>query len=526
MTKARPGFPRPEGIALAGVLVIAVVVRLIGVGWGLPLVYHPDEPLFVGKVLEMMQTGDFNPRYFIYPSLFLYLLLPAAILTFAQGATKGQFSSVADLFAGRMMTTGTGTTEIPSLYLLGRLEMTLFGMLTIYLVYRLGREIADWRTGILAALLLSLSPIHIIASHYYRPDALVTLLVVASAYAAVRVFTTGSWAGYVAAGMLAGLAAASQYNGIVVLAVLWVAHLLRTRTLAHAGLWVGTAVAALGFLIGMPFALFDMPTWLDDLAWQLRHYYVVGHAGAEAEGPVSQTLWYLGKLVEYTGALPLLAVVGLVVDVIRRRWTSVIIATFPTVYFFLMIRPRVHTIMMLTPMLPFLALLGARGFLVLWARRPKHAVPRSVVAIGLLLALLLVPWLQTLSTVHMFARPEARTAAREWIVKNLPVGARIAMESYTPLLPDGFDVVYIAYKLTDHPPDWYVENQFDYLVASSATYGRFYVSANTYTRDKALYDKLFETFTLLAEIEGPFKFMADPKGVIRVYKVPTPGDTQ
>lgn len=526
MTQTRSGLLRPEGMALVGVLAIALVVRLTGVGWGLPLLYHPDEPLFVTKVLEMMQTGDLNPRYFVYPSLFLYLLLPLAILTFAQGATKGQFTSVTDLFAGSMVTTGTGTTQIPSLYLLGRLEMTLIGMLTIYLLYRLGREIAGWKTGILAALLLALSPVHLIASHYYRPDALVTLLVMASAYAAVRVFTTGSWTSYLAAGMLAGLAAASQYNGIVVVAALWAAHLLRTRSLVHAGLWVGTAAAALGFLAGMPFALFDMPTWLDDLAWQFRHYYVVGHAGAEARGPIAQMLWYFGKLFEFTGVLPLFAVAGLVADLARRRWTTAIIAAFPAVYFLLMIRPRVHTIMMLTPLLPFLALLAARGFLALWERRPTRTAPRRVVEAGLVLALLLVPWLQTLSAAHMFARPEVRTVAQDWMVGNLPVGARIAMESYTPLLPTDYDVTYIAYRLIDHPPEWYAENRFDYVVASSATYGRYYIDADSFQEEVSKYDQLFEEFALLVEIEGPFQFMAEPHGAIRVYQVSPSGETQ
>jgi 4-amino-4-deoxy-L-arabinose transferase-like glycosyltransferase len=514
------GFLSLKAIHLAAVLVLVLLLRLMGVGWGLPLVYHPDEPKFVDLVVAMMQTGDFNPHYFVYPSLFLYLLLPFGLLVFAQGVTKGTFVSLADLVPTQMLNTGTGTTVLPSLYLLGRLEMTLFGLVAIYLIYRLGRELYGWQTGILAALLLTLSPINLITGYWYRPDALIALLVVASIYAAVRIYSSGSWASYIAAGLLAGLAAASQYNGLVVVATLWIGHFLRRGVLADARPWLGTAMAAIGFLIGMPFALLDMPTWLKDLAWQLRHYYVIGHAGADGEGLIGQARWYLGKLLTTMGILPLFALIGVLKDVSQRRWVAIILIAFPAIYLPLIIRPRVHTIMMLTPILPFLALLAARGFATIWRHRPTHGNARWLVTVGLLVTLLAVPWLQTLSTVHMFARPEVRTLAREWIVEHLPIGARIAMESYTPLLPDRFDVVFIADKLADHPPEWYVENQFDLVVASSATYGRYYTNALEYSEDASKYDQLFETFALLVEIQGPFQFMADPNGVIRIYQVP------
>jgi len=507
------------------VLLIALILRLLGVGWGLPLVYHPDEPAYVATVLQMLKTGDFNPHRFDYPSLFFYLLIPFAILVFIRGVINGAFEEIGDMIAACMLTTGTGTTSVPLLYLLGRLEMVVCGLITVYLVYRLGSEILDPAGGFWAALFLGISPIHIMASYWYRPDALVTMFVVASAYSATRIYIRGSWDAYVTAGFLAGLAASSQYNGLVVITSLWIAHFLRRGALTDIRPWLGTLAMAVGFLIGTPFALLDMPNWLNGLAGQLRHYYVLGHAGAEANGVTTQILWYLRKLSANTGMMLLLALLGIAISFSRRYRAMSIVNGFLVVYFIAIIRPKVHTIMALTPIAPFISLLAAYGFLAI--RRCKilwnGGYRRAINIFALLLALSV--WPQTLLTLHMFTRSEVRTMAQEWIQRNLPADARIVAEGYTPILTDRFDVIYVN-RLIDYSPEWYIENHFDYLVASSATYGRYYVNADKYFKEVIEYNKIFDNFIIVGEIKGPFQFMADPTGVIRVYQIRWSSETK
>jgi len=431
------------------------------------------------------------------------------------GAAKGIFAQVSDMSAAAMATLGTGTTAVPSLFLLGRGMMTICGLVTVYLVYRMGREIFGRSSGIAAALLLALSPTHVLASHYYRPDALVTLLATASVFAAVGVYRFGRWTDYLAAGLLAGLAAASKYNGGIVLVTLWVAHLLRRGALSDARLWLGTAASGVGFLAGTPFALFDMPAWLDGMAFEVRHCYVLGHPGAEGG---NGALWYLGRLLSTTGAAPLLAVLGVVADAVHRRWSTLLMASFAVAYFALIASPRVHATIALTPLLPLLALLAARGFVLLWQGMPVGRGMRLLTRIAVLLVLLAVPTVQTARTAYQFARPEVRTLAENWMLEHLPASSKVAAESYSPLLTDRFDITYVV-RLADHPPAWYVENGFDYLIASSAVFGRYYVNASAYEAQVAAYERIFTSFSLLADVQGPFKFLAEPLGVVRVYGV-------
>ena len=112
---------RVERIMLVGLLAIALTVRVIGLDWGLPYLYHPDEPPHVTIILNILKTGDLNPHWFKYPSFRIYASLPVAIVYFLLGVSKGAFRSIQGLGPGQLVTVGTGITQIPKLYLTLRL---------------------------------------------------------------------------------------------------------------------------------------------------------------------------------------------------------------------------------------------------------------------------------------------------------------------------------------------------------------------------------------------------------------------
>src|SRR5258705_7929990 len=55
-------------------ILIAFGLRMYAVNWGLPYVEHHDEPESANAVMAMLRNGDWNPRFFQYPSLYLYML--------------------------------------------------------------------------------------------------------------------------------------------------------------------------------------------------------------------------------------------------------------------------------------------------------------------------------------------------------------------------------------------------------------------------------------------------------------------
>ncbi|HSE68039.1 MAG TPA: hypothetical protein VLB12_13715, partial [Gemmatimonadales bacterium] len=75
LTVSRPEV-RPAGRLelglLAAILVIALALRAWALDFGLPYLYHPDEPSKIEIAQNIVKTGDLNPHYFKKPTLLIY----------------------------------------------------------------------------------------------------------------------------------------------------------------------------------------------------------------------------------------------------------------------------------------------------------------------------------------------------------------------------------------------------------------------------------------------------------------------
>ena len=69
--------------ALAIILLVALAWRLHNIGFGLPSLYDPDEPIFMIKALELLTNGTLNPKWFGHPgstTIYLLALIDAAVV--------------------------------------------------------------------------------------------------------------------------------------------------------------------------------------------------------------------------------------------------------------------------------------------------------------------------------------------------------------------------------------------------------------------------------------------------------------
>src|SRR5688572_26444859 len=90
--KRRLTFAGSVALPIA-LFLLALVVRFIGLKWGLPTEqrwysYHPDERDIAAAVFQLdFFSGDFNPNFYNYPSLFIYLTYLAHLLAALLGLT-------------------------------------------------------------------------------------------------------------------------------------------------------------------------------------------------------------------------------------------------------------------------------------------------------------------------------------------------------------------------------------------------------------------------------------------------------
>jgi hypothetical protein len=125
----------------------------------------------------------------------------------------------------------------------------------------------------------------------------------------------------------------------------------------------------------------------------------------------------------------------------------------------------------------------------------------AVVGVIVIVALLWVPVRATVAEIQSRTMAHARSSARAWIEDNVPVGSRIAMESYTAFVdPRRYDLEPVL-RMIVHRPEWYDRRGVDYMVFGSPMYGRYFKEPERYAEQKAQYQRFFRTFALVETFE-------------------------
>jgi hypothetical protein len=276
---ARRGLSENRGeravrLGLLVVLAIGLALRAWSVAYGLPDLYHPDEPRIVERAVRFHQ-GDLNPRFFNWPSLYMYVMAGVYGLVF--GATTG---GVAGAFA----------REPALFYLVGRLVTAVLGTATLAVLYATGRLAYGWTVGILAAALLAVDLLHVRDSHWVTTDVPLTFLTALATLYALRYWRDGHRGDAGAAGLVAGLATSMKYPGGLAFLGLLVAHVLRRpagpawRRVVSRDTVSAAALGTVGFVLGTPFALLTPVAFARGVLDELREVNTV-QFGNEADVP-------------------------------------------------------------------------------------------------------------------------------------------------------------------------------------------------------------------------------------------------
>jgi 4-amino-4-deoxy-L-arabinose transferase-like glycosyltransferase len=330
---------------------------------------------------------------------------------------------------------------------------------------------------------MAVLPLHVRESHFILTDVPMTALTTMTLWLSVRAARLATVRGYAWAAAAAGLAAAAKYNGGIALVAVVAAYLLNERSsadrLRKLGVIAGAAV--LGFLIGAPYTILDLPAFLDGFAAQFSRFTGPSRTADPA------WLLYLKHLSPPGGRWPVpLAIAGMAILAWRAstrvRWMPVIL--FTLAYFYILSTHSVVFGRYALPLVPPLCLftsvavfeaIGAASRLRTLARPAARRVLTAAVVILLVYgyAVMTVRWLD------LQKRSDTRSLAAEWLRNNTPRAARVAVENNGPtyLQTAGFRVTGTE-LLLDKDVEWY-RQRVDYLVISTADLARYgaYVSA-------------------------------------------------
>jgi len=494
-------------VILALILGAGAYLRLHNLDWGLPEIFEEATPWRQAWEMWGFETGklDFNPHFFHYPALTFYIQWLGQALIYLAGRASGAFSSPQHMLAAF-------EADPYRFFVVGRLITSLFGIASIYLVYRLGKDLYSPAAGMVAALFLAFNFSHISRGLLITTDIPLVFFILLAFILILRIANQGHRKHYIWAGICVGLAAGVKYPGILagtgIIAAHVFYHLTRKqswkRIVFSSSLWAGAGVALLTFFVVSPYCFLDYSGFYGDFRFEQTHM-AAGHFGAP-DRLVSYGE-YLLAIIPGILTLPVLglALAGIGYALRKDRYFSLALLAFPLVYFAVIGSWKTAADHYFLPVLPFLLLFAA---LPLWKIFEKATLPRKELLLGLAAVLFIIPSIRQIRDLHIHpAMPDNRTIARAWIEENIERGAAIAKEHITP----GLDAdAYLSFELplsTVYPGetapfyDLTLYRDFDYVITSSEVYKRYMSKPGEYPAHVRFYRELDEYGSLVKQFD-------------------------
>jgi dolichyl-phosphate-mannose-protein mannosyltransferase len=417
----------PYWVALAGVLGVALGLRLWGVAQGLPYAYNADENAhFVPGAIGLFGHG-LNPHYFVNPPAYTYLL----------HAVFGVW------FGGRAGVSSTFAVHPTEVFVVARFTAAVVGTLAVWLLYLAGSRFCDRRVGLLAAALLAVAFLPVFYSHLALNDVPTLAPIALSLWGTAGVLRRGRLLDYAVAGVGLGLACATKYTGGIVLLPLLAAGAVqlvsptvgRARATAIGGLVLAGVLALGAFFVANPFSVLDFAAFRDGLDHQAS-------AAEDQLGKLGLTqpsghLYYLWTFTWGLGWIPLVAgALGAIGMLVWDRRLALVLVPAPILYVLFMGTQERYFGRWLLPVFPILCIAAAwavvRGAEVATRRAP--ALRPVLYALGAVL-LLGQGIVYSIHSGQVLSQPDTRNLARAWLAKNVPPRTKIVVE---PVVPDAW----------------------------------------------------------------------------------------
>jgi hypothetical protein len=402
-------------LVLSLILLLAAGVRVWGITFGLPnSEVRPDEMTVVQNSLGLL-FGGLNPRFFNWPSLEFYAVAVLYRVAFEVAHFRGIFHLKFDMFRDAMVN--------PSPYLLvPRMVSVAAGVLSVWLVYRITRELLDRTTALVAAFFLALAYLHVRDSHFGVTDVPMTALALCTLVCLNRAVSAPtrlrSWA---LAGVMAGLTASTKYSGVMLIPVGVIAATI--IIVSQDEPWSGKnaarratiflACALLGFVAGTPYAVLSYPAFFEGLRFE-SHHLVAGHGIQLGYG----WMYHLMFTLRYGLGTPLLVagIAGIPILAIISWRKGALVCSFPVLYYLLLGRGTTVFVRYMIPIVPFLCITAAVSVMALTTRLSPRSRNTGALISAAVAVLIALPSIQRVMALDsLLTETDTRVLATRWL---------------------------------------------------------------------------------------------------------------
>ena len=454
------------------ILVLSLALRLTGIEWGLPSktetlhTFHPDESIILTGLSAMNPSKfDFNPHNFMGGTSHYYV--SAAVLKACSSLRLIKLSSDKEFYRNNFR-------EMDKVFLAGRAMSVTFALLTILLVFFIGKEVYNEKVGLWAAFFMSMLPIHVIDSHYMTFDTPVTYWFILALFFSVKIYGDSRRRWYVLAGISAAMACGAKYYGGAAVLFPVFAHMAKERKDGESPVLYKKILLVLisftaAFVVTNPYMVLDYREAIRHIS--ITFSLTKMRAGVEIMKG-SGLLLYPALLTFDLGIpLALFSFAGFLMQFkqMDRKISLLVFALFSFYIPMSLSYTKMEHYML--PITPILALFSASLLFYF-----KHRVLK--IAAALVIAYTLF---YSCGYVGIMAGKGTRIQATEWIRANIPADTKIgainfyfytppALYSYMHLMPENAKAVYYRAVLTGYDieklkkerPQYFVITDFEY----------------------------------------------------------------
>lgn len=499
---------------LVFILLAAFFIRYKGITFGFPLITYHDEKKIVNRSIKILETGDMSPHFFNYPTGYIY----------TQTALFG-LMDIGIKIAGDP--DGIKNADQTTIYFAGRFLTILLSIGTILIVYIIGTLLAGRTGGLAAGVFTTFSFLHVSNSFLVTVDSPMVFWCMLSFSMSLLILVKGPKSRYyILAAIFAGFAIGSKYTAFIIVLPLVYAHLYSNsfsiKKSIDKKMILIVLLVVLAFLVTTPYALLDFDTFKKDILFESRHYSSP-HTGTYSSG--TSYLPYFLFLIDGFGLIPfILSVLGIGYLMVKDKKKGLFLLVFPLLFLLYIGSYKVHFPRNILAVIPFLSIFG--GLLIAASIDIFKRYRKSELKVFLFAGLVIFSMVglygvyeqgnKSYKYVKRITLPNTRWESTLWMNKNLRPGSKIALEHYTPR-PNKklFKVSYLGIcglKRAVSKLD-----EFDYIVASSNDYGRFFSNRKKYAKQIRLYNGIFKKFQLVKEFKPVKNHSTGP--VIKILKV-------
>jgi hypothetical protein len=409
------------------ILIIAMgaVCRFYNLNWDDGYIYHPDEMNITAAVSRISIPSQMDPGFFAYNGFPIYL-----------------YRAIAEMLS-RITNNNSWIREWSKITLIGRFISALASTLSIYLIYWIGKNLINEKAALLAAFLTAVTVGLIQTAHYGVTESLLLFFLLVICIYAIRIIKEGETQArnWFLMAIISGLAIGTKTSAasfLVIPLVVWILLFFKRKKsemfLQGVLFFLITLITS---ILVSPYSLLNFPAFRTSMKYEGEVVWGILKVPYTLQFYKTIPYWFFYKNLHWhTGLIiPTLGTIGIFLWLFsiwkkRAGFGALPILLFGIIYFGYVGSWYTKFIRYMIPMIPILILSTCWMFNKLLDHKKTRLLGILLVTITLLTT---TAW--ATSFISIYSKASTRTAASQWIYKNIPKNSTVLIEHWDYALP-------------------------------------------------------------------------------------------